>query len=97
MSKWISSSAEAYKRDKSKPDSIRFYNMDGTITQYAFSCGYIETYSTLDEIKAIHLCYRSGGFYEIEYIGKDNLLPNYETFTKLTDARKRVIELKSSL
>ena len=95
MKAWYSSNKAAYKSDKSKPDASRFYNSDGTLTRYAFACGYVETY--LQGEKFIRLEYRSGGFFEVAFIKSESNSYTYNTFDCLANARAFVRHLCATL
>ena len=49
MNEWKLQSREAMKIDGGyKEGSPKFYNRNGTLTKYAFSCGYVEHYYSKD-------------------------------------------------
>jgi hypothetical protein len=60
----------------------RFNNKNGTLTRYAFACGYIEQKETISNRVSLSL----DGVYHVK--GLINNQRVWECFDKLTDARK---------
>jgi len=65
----------------------QFYNKDGSLTKYAFSCGYIETKSNSDRWKTIDFEHNT---FHVKSGKKGSIYDIWETFgpDELTKARK---------
>jgi hypothetical protein len=67
----------------------KFYNKDGTLTGYAFACGYLEVYGESRDSKNRLRIYREPNDWHVKgWIGEDGKTHVWEIFEKLSDARK---------
>lgn len=62
-----------------------FHNKSGTLTAYALSCGYIETYETASA--AVHL-YREHSCWHVRAFNRIERTRCWHSFSTLTQARK---------
>ena len=63
-----------------------FYNAKGELTPYGLACGYIQRYERLQQSITL---WREGGVYHVRRHNHfHNKRVNWETFERLTDARK---------
>lgn len=69
----------------------KFKNKDGTLTQYAFMCGYMESIDR-DE-KRLQLY--QDGLYHVRAIVMGS--PRWESFERLTEARKFFRQMKREM
>lgn len=96
---WVDElSADRYSNKKAEtlslpPDgewSPAFKNKDGTLTIYAFACGYLEEFD--GQFQNVRLwadgCYHVRRAYVNESIHRGYIVESWETFDSLTEARK---------
>lgn len=68
----------------SRMTSPRFFNKDGTLTQYSFNCGYVEYYGDWLHNNGVRLY--ADGCYHVRGIKNDERI--WEVFEYVKDARK---------
>lgn len=76
----------------SKPIGVRFHDKRGQLTPYALACGYVQSYSR-DDI-ATRLDHEGSVFHVRTHDHRDNKRLAWETFTRLTDARREYARQK---
>ena len=89
---------------KQKPKKTRFRNADGSLTAYAFACGYVEVFGDKHQhsTKYVEL-YKDGCWHVRYYIRGDfrGMKFVWKSFSKLGDARKhykeRIKEIKNNI